>query len=154
MTVSLARATINDVEALADAWVRLVADQRRHGAHLRAVENRSAVRSVLEQYVHANGIVVARGPEALRGFVMFHVERGMYQQDVTRGVVENLFVEETHRDAGIGSRLLSTAESELADRGADVVSLSVLAANERGRSFYADRGYEPHRIAMERSLEE
>lgn len=153
MTVSLEQATTDDVDAIADAWVRLVAGQRRHGAHLLAAENRTAVRSVIEQYVHADGLFVAREAEALVGFVMFHLERGMYDQDARRGVVENLYVRERSRNAGIGARLLSAAESELADRGADVIGLSVLAANERARSFYADRGYEPHRIAMERSLE-
>lgn len=86
------------------------------------------------------------------GFVTFGVESGRYDLDVTRGVVYNLFVRERYRDAGVGSRLLSAAESSLADAGVDVVSLEAMAANEDARRFYERHGYRPHRVELEKPI--
>lgn len=86
------------------------------------------------------------------GFVTFGVESGRYDLDVTRGVVYNLFVRERHRDAGVGSRLLSAAESSLTDAGVDVVSLEAMAANEDARRFYERHGYRPHRVELEKPI--
>lgn len=147
-------ATGDDVDALADLWVALVEDQGQYGTHLRGGSNRSLAKQTLRQYVHAEGIAVARGQgETLLGFVMFHVQRGMYEQDARRGVIENVFVIPSARDAGIGGDLLTVAEETLGERGADVAALSVMADNERAARFYRRRGYEPHRIEMERTLD-
>ncbi|MFB6124346.1 MAG: GNAT family N-acetyltransferase [Halanaeroarchaeum sp.] len=147
-------ATGDDVDALADLWVALVRDQGQYGTHLRGAANRSLATQTIRQYVHAEGIAVARGETGeLLGFVMFHVQRGMYEQDARRGAVENVFVVPSARDAGIGGDLLSFAEAALTDRGADVASLSVMADNERAARFYRRRGYEAHRIEMERPLD-
>lgn len=43
---------------------------------------------------------------------------------------------------GIGSRLLATAETSMADRGADRVRLGVMAENDRAVGFYEAAAYE------------
>jgi ribosomal protein S18 acetylase RimI-like enzyme len=88
------------------------------------------------------------------GFVMFGLETGGYEQDVTRGVVHNLYVRPAHRDAGVGSALLETAEAALADRGADVVSLEAMMANQAAVRFYERNGYRQHRVELEKSLDD
>ncbi|MFB6119891.1 MAG: GNAT family N-acetyltransferase [Halobacteriaceae archaeon] len=141
-----------DVAALADLWVSLVADQRAYGAHLLAAANRERVREFLANFVATDSVVVARDA-GIVGFVMFRIESGAYEQDATRGFVDNVFVRPARRGEGIGSRLLDAAEDALAERGADVAALSVLADNEDARRLYERRGYSPHRITMERPLE-
>ncbi|MFB6069911.1 MAG: GNAT family N-acetyltransferase [Halanaeroarchaeum sp.] len=155
MDVRVEAATIDDVEAVVERWVALVEDQRQYGAHIFGEANRDLATSTLQQYVHADGLAVARVPstDAPVGFVMYYVERGMYDQDVTRGFVENVFVDPGARDGGVGSALMDFAEAELADRGVDVVALSAMAANDRVIDFYRERGYEPHRVELERHLE-
>lgn len=148
-------ASMSDVDAITTHWVALVEGQREFGAHLRAAENESAARSVIEQYVHADGLGVARDDDStVVGFVMFHVERGMYEQDVSRGIVENVYVVPAHRGDGVGSALLDFAERRLVDEGVEVVSLSVLAGNSRARDWYEQRGYSPHRLTMERHVDD
>ncbi len=149
-------ATLSDLDALADLWEDLVADQRQHGAHLRAAPNRSSARDVLGQYVATDGVLVARAsPDAdPLGFVMFYVEEGLFDQDATRGIVENVYVRPGARSRGVGSALLAAAEDALAADGADVVALSVMADNERAREFYDDHGYRPHRVTLEKSVDE
>lgn len=156
MDVTIVAATMEDVDTVTSQWVALVEGQREYGAHLLGSENETAARSVIEQYVHADGLGVARGSEAgpVLGFVMFHVERGMYEQDVTRGIIENVYVIPGGRGEGIGSQLLDYAEATLRDDGVDVLSLSVMAENSAVRSWYQERGYSPHRVTLERAADE
>jgi ribosomal protein S18 acetylase RimI-like enzyme len=146
-------ATTGDTEALADLWVALVADQRAHGAHLLAGENRSTARDFLGQSVAGDRVHVARARGGVVGFVMFHVETGAYEQDTTRGVVDNVFVTPEYRDCGVGSRLLDAAEAALRERGAETLAISVLAANDAARRLYERRGYETQRLVLERPAE-
>lgn len=145
---------MDDVATVTAQWVALVDGQREFGAHLLGAENESTARSIIEQYVHAEGLGVTRGPdgEGVVGFVMFHVERGLYEQDVRRGIVENVYVAPDHRGAGVGSALLEYAEERLEDDGVDVLSLSVLVENTRVRDWYESRGYSPHRATLERPV--
>mgnify|MGYP000324330067 CR=1 FL=1 len=150
---TVALAETDDLDALADLWVALVADQRAHGAHLLAGENRSTARDFLGQYVAGDRVYVARVGDALVGFVMFHVETGAYEQDTTRGVVDNVFVVPAYRDRGVGSRLLDAAEAALEERGAETLAVSVLAANDAARRLYERRGYTAQRLVLERPAE-
>ncbi|MXR42401.1 GNAT family N-acetyltransferase [Halobaculum sp. WSA2] len=170
---------MDDVDAVADLWVALADGQRSHGTHLMAAGNRPDAADAAAHAVVTDGLVVARvgdtestatepgDPDAsdsdvadmsgtndrgIVGFVSFGVESGRYDLDVTRGVVYNLFVRERHRDAGVGSRLLSAAESSLADAGVDVVSLEAMAQNEDARRFYERHGYRPHRVELEKPV--
>jgi len=146
-------ATGDDVDAVADMWVSLAAEQRDHGSHLRAAENRSEARDLVGQYVHADGVAVAAEGGLAVGFVMFHAETEFYETDATRGVIDNLYVRPDARGGGLGSALLDYAEGALRDRDADVLAVEALAANEAARRLYESRGYEPHRVTYERPAE-
>jgi Acetyltransferases len=152
-----------DAESLADLWVALARGQQEHGSHLQAEPNRSRVRDVLVRYAATNRLLVADAPSTASdadgesdvvGFVMFRIRADEYEVDCERGLVENLYVVPDHRGAGIGSDLLSAAEQLLRERGVDVVSLEAIAQNHDARRFYRRHGYEPHRVELERSLEE
>jgi len=170
--VTVERGTMDDIDAVADLWVALADGQRSYGTHLVAAENRPDAVDAAARAVVTDGLFVARvtdpestdskpgesdatdpdAADATVGFVTFGVESGRYDLDVTRGVVYNLFVRERHRGAGVGSRLLATAESALADAGVDVISLEAMAGNEDARRFYRRHGYRPHRVELEKSV--
>lgn len=153
-------ATLADLDALEDHWVALVESQREYGSHLLGEVNRGRGRDVLAQYIAADNVGVAKMPAEnsgkertiVAGFVMFYLEEGMYDQGVDRGIVENLYVVPAERNSGLGSALLAYAETELADRGAEIVGVSVMADNEEAREFYRERSYAPHRLVLEREL--
>ncbi|TKX75075.1 GNAT family N-acetyltransferase [Halorubrum sp. GN11_10-6_MGM] len=169
-------ATADDVDAVTDMWVALAADQREHGATLRAEANRATVREWVRQSVVTGELLVARGSDTASGsdgdsrsdgdstsagdgsgpvgFVGFSLERGDYERDAVRGTVSNLYVVPERRGEGIGAALLDAAERALAEAGADRVALEALADNDRARAFYADRGYGPHRVELMKPLGE
>lgn len=143
-------ATREDVDRLASLWVDLATDQRAHGSHILPATNRPRIRQSLLHHQVDDRVLVARGDDVL-GFVMFTIEQHPYERDVSRGLVENLFVVPEARDRGVGSALLRAAEAVLADRGVDAVALEVLADNEGARRFYRRAGYDPARIQLERT---
>jgi len=151
--VEITTASPDLAERLTDMWVRLARDQRAYGSHLLGPENRAAIRESMVQRLVTDNLLVARRAGEVVGFVMFTLETGRYEQDVTTGLVENLYVEPSARREGIGTALLEAAEQRLADGGATVVQLEAMADNDAARQFYAARGYQPHRVALEKSTE-
>jgi ribosomal protein S18 acetylase RimI-like enzyme len=145
-------ATAEDVDALVDQWVELASDQRAHGTHILAEENRERIRETFLRRVVTGELLVAR-EDGLLGFVSFAMEPGDFADDCERGVVSNLYVRPDGRDEGVGAALLSAAEDALADAGADAVALEAMAKNEAARRFYRRQGYEPLRVELEKSLE-
>ena len=147
-------ATMADADRIAELWVDLARDQRAHGSHLLAAPNRGSVREALARSIVTEGVLVARtADDDLVGFVEFAPETGGYRQDVDRGVIENIYVRPTHRGGGVGGALLAAAESRLLDAGVDRISLEVLADNAAAQQFYERKGYEPHRVEMEKAPE-
>jgi ribosomal protein S18 acetylase RimI-like enzyme len=148
-------ATAADVDVLVDLWVGLATEQQVHGAHLLPDGNRSRIREAMLQRVVADALLLARPAPDVDpvGFVMFTEVTGGFATDTARGLVENLYVEPSARGEGLGQELLASAEQRLAHRGVETVHLEVMAENEPAREFYADAGYTPHRLELEKPVE-
>ncbi|KAA9400047.1 GNAT family N-acetyltransferase [Haloarcula sp. CBA1130] len=144
---------MDDVDTIVDLWVRLAESQRAHGSHLFGSRNRTAVRETVVQRIVAENVRVARIDRQVVGFVMVTIDSGRYEQDETRGIIENIFVRPVHRNQGIGSELLETAEELLRRAGADILALEAMVDNESARQFYRTHGYAPHRIELEKPTE-
>ena len=142
----------NETDALVELWVDLADGQRDHGSHLLAADNEARIRQSIVHREIEDGLRVARVDGDLVGFVMFTLEHSQFEQDVVRGVIENLYVRPRYRSDGLGSALLAAAESSLDDRGADVLAVEAMADNDGARRFYAAAGYEPHRVEYEKPL--
>ncbi|WP_251343340.1 GNAT family N-acetyltransferase [Haloplanus halophilus] len=151
--VAVESATPGDAAAVADLWVALAAGQRRYGSHLRGEASRRAAEEALARAAADGRLDVARDADDVVGFVRYGVERGALAQDVTRGVVRDLYVVAERRGEGVGSSLLDAAEASLRNRGADVVAVEAMADNEDAIRLYERRGYRPHRIEFEREVE-
>lgn len=141
-----------DVDSVVDLWVDLAQSQRTHGSHIPGEANRTQIRESVLRHITADRLLVARR-DGVVGFVMFSLEQGSFEQDRTRGVVENLYVEPESRNDGVGSALLSHAESRLETRGVDAVFLNVMAENEAARRFYRRHGYGTHRLEFEKAID-
>lgn len=141
-----------DADRIVDLWIQLAEGQRVYDSHILGGPNRTRIRESILRHVSGNRLLVARREDIL-GFVMFALEQGSFEQDVVRGTIENLYVEPDSRNEGIGSALLSRAESCLDDRGAVAVSLNVMAENAAARRFYRRHGYGIHRVEFEKDID-
>jgi len=146
-------ATVAQAERVTDLWVDLADEQTQHDSHVLAERNRGSVADELARHAVTDRLVVAIGDGDIVGFVMFTLDRGSYEMDVTQGVVENLYVVPERREEGIGGELLATAESRLEALGADTVTLEAMADNLAARRFYRRHGYDTHRVQLEKPLE-
>lgn len=147
------RPDFDDVDAIADRWVELARGQRAHGSRLAADANRTRAREAVAGHLATDGVLVARDDGGrLVGFVTYGLATGAYESDATQGMVHNVWVAPERRGEGIGAALLSRAEADLAERGAGVVALEVLADNEAARRFYRREGYREHRVEMEKRV--
>jgi ribosomal protein S18 acetylase RimI-like enzyme len=150
--VRISTARSDESEALARLWVRLAENQQAYGSHLLPDENRQHIRETVVRHIVSDTLLVARD-EDIVGFVMFTMETASYRQDTVRGIIENIYVEPEYRSDGLGERLLGAGEEELAQRGAEAITLEVMADNEKARQFYRRQGYEPHRVEVEKSVQ-
>ncbi|MEF8774979.1 MAG: GNAT family N-acetyltransferase [Haloarculaceae archaeon] len=139
-------------DELAGLWVDLAESQRGHDSHIQPAANRPRIRQAIAEHLVQDRVLVAREDGEVLGFVMYTIERPAYNQDVHRGVVENLYVRPERRSEGIGSALLEAAEDALADQGLDAITLEVMARNDGARRFYRRAGYEVRRVQLEKSL--
>jgi len=146
-------ATVDQAEALTDMWIALADEQTQYDSHVLGERNRSVVADELSRHAVTDRLVIATEDGHPVGFVMFTLDRGSYEMDVTQGVIENLYVEPEVRNEGIGSELLETAERQLDKRGAETVVLEAMAGNMAARRFYRRHGYDSHRVQLEKSLE-
>lgn len=146
-------ATDDDLPVLVSDWIDLAGEQEAHGSHIRPEENREAIRDVLLAHTFDDDLLVARIDEEVVGFASFSLESGLFELDVTRGRLSNLYVRPAHRDRGIGTALLEAVEDRLRAEGADVLSLEAMADNDDARRFYREQGYHETRVTMERALE-
>lgn len=142
----------DDADAVIEMWLALADGQRQYGSHIPAEPNRTQIRESVLRHITGEQLLLARTDHHC-GFVMFTVEQGSFEQDVTRGIVENLYVDPEFRGDGIGSELLAAAEQRLKDQDVDTVALHVMTDNERAREFYQRLGYDPHRLELEKSVE-
>jgi len=147
--VEIEPAETDDLEAITDQWLGLAAEQLQHGSHLRVSENREAIRMALARHVAEGTALVARA-DGIAGFVSFEIVDGVFEERVTRGRIQNLYVDPRWRDRGVGSALLDAAEDALAEAGADRIAVEAMVPNDDARRLYESRGYEPHRIEYER----
>lgn len=150
--VTIEPAESDDVAELVELWIDLATDQRRYGSRLRPTANRPVVREAMARRAVSETALLARRNGTALGFVTFELRTGRYRQDAVRGLIDNLYVRAGDRNDGIGGALLARAETELEARGADTVSLQVMARNDDAERFYRRHGYGQHRIELEKPI--
>lgn len=141
-----------DVDRVTELWVALAREQHDHQSHLCASENRDSIRSSMAHHVVTETLLVARRHGQVIGFVSFMVEKEGLTLSITRGRIQNLYIEPTERGEGIGTQLLDEAETLLKEKGVEVIAIEAMAENHDARRLYRRRGYEPHRITFERLI--
>lgn len=97
------------------------------------------------------GFLIAEGREGLPlGFISLKVRAAVGGAD--RAHVADLAVASSARGVGVGTALMSAAESWARERGLGTISLDVWAPNDRALSFYRRLGYLPESLHLIREL--
>lgn len=151
--MEVTHADSDDITDLLDLWLELAEGQRAYGSHILVEENSTRIHDSIAHCVASERLLVARDDELI-GFVMFRTQTRGYEQDITRGFIDNVYVVPERRREGVGSALLAAAERELRNHEVDAVGLQVMAANDDARRFYRERGYGDHRVELEKSLDD
>ena len=98
-------------------------------------------RDSFEPYLSADRPLLAVAEDEPRGVVGF-VSASPDDDSAERFNLGRLYVHPDRWGEGFGRRLLAHAESAIAERGGERVSLGVMAENDRAVGFYESAGYE------------
>lgn len=101
-------------------------------------------------------MLVAELDGAIVGYCNLHTHRDT-QNDQDEIFYEyahigDLSVAAQYRSRGIGQQMMNHCEHIVRSAGIKWLRLNVLAANNRGRKFYADRGYKESLVTLEKAL--
>lgn len=142
---------VDDIDRLECLWRELLdhhLDAAPHLAALGAARDPSdSWRVRRAQYlqwlaVPRAAVLVARDADRLVGYAMVRAAdaAGSWQWGDQVGTLETLVVGGSARGTGVGRELLDAARERLAEWGAQVMTISVIAGNEGAMRFYCREG--------------
>jgi GNAT superfamily N-acetyltransferase len=146
-------ATLEDLDRVLECWLALIEHGRQYGLHIEPSPNRTVARETLAAAIADDLAFVARLDGRVVGFCSLALETGGFERDVDRGLIENLYVEPAVRGEGLGAALVAAGERRLVENGVQTIAVETMVADEDVQSFYADRGYRPHRVTHEKRVE-
>jgi ribosomal protein S18 acetylase RimI-like enzyme len=111
----------------------------------RGLLRRQVLTRLKTQDVYA--IVAEHGTDGVVGVIFGRIIANKRYVPARTGTVDQLFVHECHRRAGVGSRLVRELCRFFAERGIDDLSLRYMVGNEAAASFWEALGFSS-RIAI------
>jgi GNAT superfamily N-acetyltransferase len=107
-----------------------------------AAQMRKRLRGIKTSSQHAV-FIAESAKEGIIGWL--HVSRQPLLEGEIRAEVNGLIVDEEHRSAGAGARLLAAAETWARKRGCKSMSVRSNVIRERAHKFYERNGYEHYK---------
>lgn len=104
---------------------------------------------------HEGGVFVAEDDGQVVGMVAVTIQRENSHLESSFecfGFVTDLCVLPDRRREGIGGQLLHAAEEHASSRGATLMKLGSLTANDAARSLYESEGYLPYEVLYTKPL--
>lgn len=89
-------------------------------------------------------VLIAMTGDRVQGFISAQIKNDIYNnQDVLSGEVLALYVAKEQRNKGLGTQLLTDAESWLLEQGVYAINVSWLVGNDPSSGLYKKFGFEP-----------
>jgi ribosomal protein S18 acetylase RimI-like enzyme len=140
-----------DIDRLEGLWRELLDHHLAAAPHLAALgiarDPADSWRVRRAQYIQwlavpRAAVLVARDADRLLGYAMIRATdaAGSWQWGDQVGTLETLVVAGSARGTGAGRELLDAARERMAEWGAQVMTISVIAGNERAERFYRREG--------------
>lgn len=102
------------------------------------------------------GFLVAEMQGSVVGFVAYGVLKrfgfSFLPENRSCGWISDLFVDQSHRERGIGRRMMAEAENRLRASGVKQIEINTLFENIEGRAFYESEGYTPDHVQYAKQL--
>lgn len=102
-----------------------------------------------------SAIYVAEAPDggSLTGLVFCEMWPNLAIYDIEEiGYIPELFVTETERGKGVGTKLLKAAEKHFKERGVRDLRIETIAHYETNQAYYEARGFTPFLIELRKTL--
>ncbi|MGG6267018.1 GNAT family N-acetyltransferase [Leptolyngbya sp. AN03gr2] len=133
--MEIVRAQLGDLEAVSRLF-----DQYR--VFYQQPSNLEAAIAFLQERFQKNDSVIflARNQEQSVGFTQLYPSFSSVSMRRV-WILNDLFVEQSHRQQGIAKRLIDTAESFARETGAVRIALSTQISNATAQTLYESRGY-------------
>jgi GNAT superfamily N-acetyltransferase len=142
---------VADIDRLEGLWRELLDHHLAAAPHLTALgiarDPADSWRVRRAQYIQwlsvpRAAVLVARDSDRLLGYAMIRATdaAGSWQWGDQVGTLETLVVAGSARGTGAGRELLDAARERVAEWGAQVMTISVIAGNERAERFYRREG--------------
>jgi ribosomal protein S18 acetylase RimI-like enzyme len=157
--LTIRKARPGDEQALAKCFVelqnfeRLIEPRRRPGEQIAG----AYVHRLMSDCDSRDGqIFVAMLKEKIVGFVCIFPREILDEQinePTTVAYISDLVVSANLRKRGVGQLLMSAAEEYSKQKGASLISVNVLAANESANEFYASCGYKDYERTLLKNIE-
>ncbi len=97
-------------------------------------------------------VLMAESEEEPIGYLVGYLRRSYSVRPVRLAELESMFVARNARSCGIGQQLVEAFLLWSHEREAQRVSVTAFASNEGAIRFYKRCGFEPHSVALERSV--
>lgn len=145
MTIELRRATINDINALAEMNGELIRDERsRNPMNVHQLQLR------MQTWLDGNwSAVMIHKNKDLIGYLLYQQREDDYYPDQRVIYVKQFFVQRTYRRRGIGREAFEQIVSDYFPSNAKIM-LDVLATNPEALHFWEDLGFRQYSTALQR----
>lgn len=103
--------------------------------------------------IEENGIVlVAKDDNNIVGYILAFIDSFPFRKFNPIAEIENMYIEETYRDKGLGSRLIGKIKEIARKKGAKRLKVTAVTDNSQALSFYRKNGFEDFDTTLEMNL--
>jgi len=155
--MELVEATADDLDALVERWYDLAEAMADHSELNELVYSDAdevpddGFRAHLEDE-RVTDYLVVHGAETI-GFLTLREGRHPSRRYSRYLRIENVAIDESHRNRGHGTAVVERVKEIARDRGCDHLEVSCEWENEDARRFYRDAGFRPKQVDYAQPLE-
>lgn len=156
MNISIRRAKTSDIEIIQEFGSKLLNYEREnYDSNLKSDWAYSD--EAKNQYLNAiqnSYVIIAEADNQPVGFLIGSIiePKASNARQIKQAYIQNLYVNEDLRKAGIGKELVEYFKRHCQDNDVKQLNVSVLAANKTATDFYNTMGFNPRSINLSQKL--
>jgi ribosomal protein S18 acetylase RimI-like enzyme len=97
-------------------------------------------------------VLVSEEDDKLTGFICGFISDQVDKDKKRYAKVENIYVASSMRGKGVGSRLVDAFLKAAGEKGAQLVKVAPIMANETARDFYLHKGFEKYAVVLQKTI--